>query len=631
MSKYYNGQLVELLAPAGTFEIFKEVIRSNCDAVYLGGKKLNMRMHRKNFNFENDELIQAVSLAHDLGKKVYITVNNLHGEEDIKELETYLRFLEKVGPDALIIQDVSIIKMVRDLSLALEIHSSVMMDVHNSHTVKFLKDMGITRIVASRETTLDMVRSFKDKVDIEFEYFVHGDMCISHGAQCTYSGLVFGQSGNRGRCMKPCRWGYQSKLDGKLYNTDFPLATKDMYMYEHIPEMIAAGINSFKIEGRMRDADYLIGIVNAYGDAIDRYIADPTGFDPKIGAEQLFESRKRDFTTFYAFGKSDDIINKRLEGTGAFYSTGKPFSTATDEREIAEETTARLRTILKSASDGKPNAAPIEYSVKVNSLATAKVALAEGVDCIYLSDDVFLPDHCFKGAEIKELTAAKGSTKVCFALPHMLTDTWANELIEFLSQDLGLDGLLITNLGAIQQFKHLGLPMAGDSTLNIYNPDAAVFYKDAGLSSYTLSVEPNIADLIYAAKHTALPMEVIVHGAPTVMLLKEDLYESAQKSEVIKSVDNTHVSNQVLVLVDENGREHPVYKDNRGQCHLLPYKDICYLPILDGLHDIGIDRFRIEACHYTPSELRQVIRAYKENDLDFKPLRGGHTYGALEF
>ncbi|MDZ7548232.1 peptidase U32 family protein, partial [Clostridium perfringens] len=182
----FNNQEVELLGPAGNYEIFKEVIKSGADAVYLGGKIFNMRLHRKDFNFTNEELEEAINLAHSLNKKVYITVNNLLSSEDLLQAEEYLRFLEKIKPDALIVQDMSVVKLIKDLGLNLNIHSSVMMNVHNFETIKKLHELGITRVVVSRDIDLNTVKQFSKKTNMEFEYFVHGDMCVAHGSQCLY-------------------------------------------------------------------------------------------------------------------------------------------------------------------------------------------------------------------------------------------------------------------------------------------------------------------------------------------------------------------------------------------------------------------------------------------------------------
>ncbi|MEF9992232.1 MAG: peptidase U32 family protein [Romboutsia sp.] len=365
MSRYFNGQEVELLAPAGNFEIFKKVIYSGADAIYLGGKIFNMRMHRKDFNFSDIELEEAINLAHSLGKKVYITVNNLLSADDLEQAEKYLIYLDKIKPDALIVQDMSVIKLINDLGLSLNLHSSVMMNVHNFETIERLKELRITRVVASRDIDLSTIKQFSVRTDVEFEYFVHGYMCVAHGAQCIYSGMLFGKSSNRGLCMKPCRWGFKMNKDEQQYDTTFPMAVKDMYMYENIPELIEAGVVSFKIEGRMRESDYLVELINYYSDAIDRYIQDPFVYNRKKNTKELHDKRKRDFSTAYAFGKPGlSNINERYEGTVKFYSTGKVFSKPIDENELNNKRIDEIKAILESKVESNQQT---QLSVKVNS------------------------------------------------------------------------------------------------------------------------------------------------------------------------------------------------------------------------------------------------------------------------
>ena len=382
MSRYFNGQEVELLAPVGTFEIFKQVIYSGADAVYLGGKIFNMRMHRKGFNFADEELAEAVRITHELGKKIYITVNNLLSSEDLLKAKDYLIYLNELQPDAIIVQDMSIIYLVNELGLNLNIHASVMMNTHNLETIKALRELGVTRVVASRDIDLATIKYFSRLTDMEFEYFVHGDMCVAHGSQCTYSGILFGKSSNRGLCMKPCRWGYKMNQEGNQFNTTFPLAVKDMYMYENIPELIEAGVVSFKIEGRMREADYLLGIINSYSDAINRYIEDPIFYDRKKDSKTLFENRKRDFSTAYAFGKPGlSNINERWEGTGKFYSTGKVFSKPVEEIQMNQSRIQEIKSLLE-VRDAKVHQPTL--SVRVNNYEAAMIAIKEGVDLKFI-------------------------------------------------------------------------------------------------------------------------------------------------------------------------------------------------------------------------------------------------------
>lgn len=199
---------VELLAPAGSWEALEAACENGADAVYLGGKRFNMRMHRKEANFDDDALRRAVAFAHAHGAKLYVTVNNLLSDAELPELRDYLGFLQEIGPDALIVQDLAVLQLARETGFRVPLHASVMMNVHNEHAVRKLQSYGVSRVVLSREMTLAQLALLKERTGVEMEYFMHGDMCIAESGQCYHSGVLFGQSSNRGRCLKPCRWPY---------------------------------------------------------------------------------------------------------------------------------------------------------------------------------------------------------------------------------------------------------------------------------------------------------------------------------------------------------------------------------------------------------------------------------------
>ncbi len=604
MARYFNNKPVELLAPAGNFEIFKGIINLGCDAVYFGGKNLNMRLHRKDYNFTDQELSEAVRMARALGKKAYITVNNLYNDQELGQLKEFLLLLHDIKPDALIVQDFSVIELIKEMSLKLPVHASVMMNIHNLQSMYALQELGVTRVVLSREAPLTYGKYLAARTNLELEYFVHGDMCIAHGGQCLYSGMLFGQSSNRGRCLKPCRWGYQIHHGGKDYPAQFPLAVKDMYMYENIPELIDGGITSFKIEGRMRDVDYLTMIINAYGDGIDRYIEDPLDYDRRMEAVKLYENRKRDTSAAYAFGRPGlKNINTRYEGTGTLFSSGKVFSTATEERETSKERLEKIRTLLKEQAAGKKGKANL--TVKVNNLCQAKICLDLKADAIYLSGDVFLPDKPFSGKEIKELIKEKGDTAIYLGMPHMTFDIQMEEYGQLLSSHIPVDGLLATNIGGIRTFRDREL--IGDYPLNILNNNTAAFYIKQGLKRFTITPEATLPETISIINKMAGRAELIVHGSPTVMYMEHDLYDNVKQA-----------GNGLLYLTDEAGFNHPVYKDRYGRNHMLLYKNICYLPILKELYQAGLRNFRIEACHLKEEELARTIAAYRQalNNMD---------------
>lgn len=640
MARFFNNKKIELLAPSGTMETFKSMVKSNCDAIYLGGKSLNMRMMRKGYNFSNEEIQEAIKMAHEVDKKVYVTVNNMINESEVNEAIEYLNFLNNINVDGIIIQDLGVLQICRENNFRnFEIHSSIMMNVHNIESVKALKELGVSRVILSREMDLKTAKNLQNLTNIETEYFIHGDMCTVNGANCYYSSVVLGNSSNRGRCFKPCRWPYVIKKDGFIYGTEYPLAAKDMYMYENIPELIEASITSFKIEGRMRNTDFIVDLVNTYGEAIDRYIEDPLSFNRKKEAEYLYEHRKRDFTTAYAFSKPGlNFINTRYEGTGKFYSTGKVFSVPTEEPTATEYAVNELKEELKKYSSNLSSRHNL--SVKVNNYSEAKLCIDLTVNRIYLPCEVLLPDEFISLNELKELISTKGDTEIYLELPQMMNELQFEMIDHYLSKYGKLfDGLLVSNLGAIKKYGNK-YPIITNYNLNIYNHKALEFYKELGASEASVSIEIKRDELAEFMKAVNIPLELIVHGPIKVMYLDHNLYDNTKAFKTIGEEDNKYVDNKVLVLKTDKG-ENPVYIDKYGKNHLFTSKELCLLPILEALnYDVPIN-LRIEGETYNLEELDNIIKLYQSaisdtskcKDLfsNLKSVRSGFTLGALTF
>lgn len=640
MARFFNNKKVELLAPAGTMETFRNMAKSNCDAIYLGGKSLNMRMIRKGFNLSDEEVAEAVNIAHENDKKLYITVNNMLNEYEIKEAAEYLQFLNDIKVDGIIVQDMSVLQLCKEQNLSsFEIHSSVMMNVHNIETVKTLKSLGVTRVVLSREMDLETAKNLQNVTGIETEYFMHGDMCTVNGANCYYSSLLWGNSSNRGRCFKPCRWAYQIKKDGNLYPTAYPLAAKDMYMYEHIPELIEACVTSFKIEGRMRETDFIVDLVNTYGEAIDRYIEDPLSFDRKKHAQELFENRKRDFTTAYAFGNPGlDFINTRYEGTGKFYSTGKVFSVPSEEPEITQAVldTAIAELSITQSGITQNN----KLSVKVNNYEQAKLCIENKLDRIYLASDALMPDRFITIEQLNHLISIKGNTEIFLALPQMMDELQFDIIDHYLNKHGHLfDGLLATNLGAIKKYSNK-YKLVTDYNLNIYNHKAVEFYKDFGAHQFTASIESKINELSKFLASAKEPIELIVHGPVRVMYLDLNLADNLKILQPSEVQNNKYVDNSVLVMVHDKG-ENPVYIDSQNKNHLFTNKELCMLPLLEQLNSSQALGYRIEGQTYSIDELGYIIKTYQKAIADktkckelyssMKSCRAGFTLGALSY
>ena len=296
---------MELLSPAGNFESLKAAILGGCDAVYLGGKLFGARAFSNNFN--NDELIEAIKYAHLYGVKVYVTVNTLIYENEVDKFMTYVDFLYKNNVDALIIQDIGMMDLIRKTYPLLELHASTQMHIHNLEGVKLVEDLGLKRVVLARETPIELIEEIKKNTNIELEVFVHGALCVSYSGQCLFSSLIGNRSGNRGSCAGSCRQKYNLLVDGKKLNKDnYLLSCKDLCTIEDIGKLIDIGVDSFKIEGRMKSPSYVYLVTKLYRQAIDSYVN-----NKKISLD-LTELKKifnREYTKGFLFNESN-IVNE---------------------------------------------------------------------------------------------------------------------------------------------------------------------------------------------------------------------------------------------------------------------------------------------------------------------------------
>lgn len=303
----------EVLAPAGNLEKLKTAIAYGADAVYMAGKQFGLRTFSDNFTHE--EMREGVEYAHARGVKCYCTVNVMAHEADISLIDDEIRFLSEVGMDALIISDAGIFRKVRRIAPNMEIHISTQASVTNSEGCMFWYEQGAKRVVLARELTLDEIRKIRSAVpaDLELEGFVHGAMCVSYSGRCLLSSYFTGRSANSGSCAQPCRWGYHL-VEEKRPEDQFPivedergtyvLSSKDICMISHIPELIAAGISSFKIEGRIKGAFYAASVTKAYREAVDLYMQSPDAYrEDERWQTMLNRTVHREFATGFYFDK----------------------------------------------------------------------------------------------------------------------------------------------------------------------------------------------------------------------------------------------------------------------------------------------------------------------------------------
>ena len=323
----------ELLCPAGSLPVLKTAVRYGADAVYIGGEAFGLRAKAKNFSPE--DMAQGIAFAHEHGARVHVTANILAHDEDLKEAADYFRFLEEIRPDAVIVADPGMFLLARENCPSVPVHVSTQANNTNSGTFRFWYAQGAKRVVCARELSMEEIRKIRENVpeDLEIEAFVHGAMCISYSGRCLLSSYFTGRDANRGACTHPCRWRYsvmEETRPGEYLPVEenergtYIFNSRDLCMIGHIPELIGAGVDSFKIEGRMKTALYAAVTARTYRQAIDDYLADPELYKKNLPhyVEEIGRCTSRKFTEGFYFGRPDEtsmIYDSNTYEVGAVY------------------------------------------------------------------------------------------------------------------------------------------------------------------------------------------------------------------------------------------------------------------------------------------------------------------------
>lgn len=309
---------VELLAPAGNMDSLKAAVMAGCDAVYLGGVLFGARAFAGNFT--NEEIVDAINYAHLYGVKVYVTINTIIYDSEVERFLDYVRFLHKNNVDAVIIQDIGMFDLLRKKFPNLELHASTQMNIHNYDGALLAKKLGFKRVVMARETPIDVIKKIKEEIDIEIEVFIHGALCVSYSGECLLSALVGKRSGNRGTCAQICRKKYDFYDDdkNKLNTNNYLLSTKDLCTLKYIDKLIEIGVDSLKIEGRMKRSPYVYLVTKTYRKVIDNYYN--TG-KLKIDENDIIELKKmfnRNFTKGFMLNEDNNnfTYDKRPNNIG---------------------------------------------------------------------------------------------------------------------------------------------------------------------------------------------------------------------------------------------------------------------------------------------------------------------------
>ena len=390
---------LELLSPAGNMEKLKVACHFGADAVYLSGKKFGLRAFADNFS--NEELYEAFTYLHSIGKKGYVTVNVFPYEEDFEELKEYLPFLQSIGVDAIIVTDAGVLSLAREVAPDLELHLSTQANTLNAHSAAFWAAHGVKRVVVARELSLDRIKRIRDALpaEVELECFAHGAMCISYSGRCLLSNYLNGRDNYKGECVQACRWGYSIHEQGRSERSfaveedargTYIMNSHDLKTISFLDELIRAGITSFKIEGRMKTAYYVASTTDAYRRALDAYVADPKHFSvAPEWEEELYLCSNRGFTEgFLKGGKggADSISydNSQSKGGADFIAKVLGYDFSTNRAIIEQRNRFAVGEVLEIMSPDH----------EVRRIRVDRIENAEGeslLEAVRVQEKLFIP------------------------------------------------------------------------------------------------------------------------------------------------------------------------------------------------------------------------------------------------
>ena len=608
----------ELLAPAGREEVFYAVIEAGADAVYLSGKQFNMRRHRKDFNFDETALERVVKFAHERSRKVYVTVNILIGENELPALVTYLKFLESIKVDSIIVQDYGVINICHEHNIKIPLHSSTMMNVNSAESAILLKKHGFTRVVTSRDITVDEVRRISETAGIESEYFIHGDMCSVQSGQCHGSGIIFGKSSNRGQCMKPCRWAYDlvSETSGNVIKENaYMLAARDLCLLEQLPDLINAGIDSLKIEGRMKPAETISRIVALYRRAIDSYCDEPLARHRDFNdVKEMYNNRIRNLSTGFAFKTPDDeYFDMEGDREPKFLSHSGNLHSISDWSADAFKDNPYLA--------GKQASLDNQITCVAGNIETAQAALEAGVDNLVISYEGDLKiDSEWRLPELLELAEKCRATgkRFVFSTPKIITEREQREFkyaVEALDDQV--DTYLISGIAVLEFLQSRSKRIWVDTGCNVINSAAVEFFENAGCEKIFPAIETSFENLAAMLdKVSGIQFDLLAHGALTSMLVEHCLV--AMNTQRISKRDFCKMPCQYekFSLVDRNGNKRIIHTDKFCRNHIMLEHDLCILPSLDSFQRLGNPSLRIDARLYSPEDTAYLVDLYKRAAAD---------------
>ncbi len=621
---------MEVLAPAGSKEAFKAALAGGADAIYLGGKLFGARRFAQNFS--DQELKCAVQLAHDRGTKVYVTVNTLIRDQELPSAYGYLDLLDHIGVDAVIVQDRGLARMIKE-NFGLKVHASTQMGIHSPEDARWAENMGMERVILSRELNLDEVKSIADSTTIGIEVFIHGALCYCFSGQCLFSSILGGRSGNRGMCAQPCRKRYSL---GK--KTGFMLSTADLFSVDALPRLIDIGVDAVKIEGRLRSPVYVYLASKIYKSAVER---------AERGDEELITDRERELLSV-AFNRgfspgylmTNDVMQMAYPD-----SRGLPLGKAVSQGRSVRVTGLNLEEgdgIKFYRNEEKIGGFEVKGPRREGgaTILASPFRLEAGDYAAYKTKDREFPMIEKMVSSLPFPSCNVHRRQVKFDLPEVKRSSGKGELSFYVSSVPAFKAVLpYAHRVYIDAGQHVEavrdecrsssvecvvvlprvtplIPPVPDGPVMINSPGQGLkchghrlygsyfmnFFNALNvpeLHQYTMSVELSREDIAELTRHYLGRLEVMVFGRIELMVTRDPSLP-----------DGT--------LIDERGKRFPIARDQGGYAHILNSSDLFLLDFMDEMDGWGIDSYGIDLRNRPPDLCLIVAQAFSNRDLRAK-------------
>lgn len=596
---------VELLAPAGKWDVLEAVIEAGADAVYIGGKKFNMRLMRTGYNFSEPELIDAVAFTHSRGKKLYVTVNNLYLDRETNSLGEYLLFLQDIGIDAIIVQDLGLVEIYHRLGLTMPLHASVQMGVSSSAGARLFEKMGFSRVVFSKNLSLEEIRTIHDSSNLEIEFFAHGDLCVSHTGQCYMSSYMKGEGGNRGRCLKPCRWKYRLLRDGDS-EFIYHLAYKDLCTIELLSNLVEAGVSSLKIEGRMRQASFLTQLVSAYRRALNAVLRGGNNEEREADVKNLYERRIRNFTTGNLVEPPDlRAVDRSGNREPIFFSHAFQLPRLEDGYK-------------KEPTSIKPMRQLVDITVKVGDIESLAAACQMGAESVIIpGEEIRQAAFAWTEDRRREAVAIAGKygVRAFLETPRIVTEKDLPGILQTLQNWRDqVDGVVVNDWGTLWEALQAGFTVRGSYGLNLFNREALSLITGRGLERAAASLELGLQDLIPLLAEPEV--EVLVQGPLCGMI--SDYCPARYREEPDGQGCRLQCLEPGYILEDPVGQKYTLYSDKHCRTYLYYPYQLTRLPELPELVESGLKHIRIDGQFYSQQVLSEILGLYQQALSDLK-------------